>query len=200
VLTQSTVLSTQAGASRTSAILRGNWVSETLLNERLPRPPAGVPILPETPPEGFSERELIELHSAAPECAKCHARIDPYGFALEGFDAIGRFREIDAEGQPIDTDTSLKDGTPIAGVDGLAEYLTTTRRDDFVRVFCRRLLGYSLGRGVMLSDEPLIDLMMENLAADDYRVSAAIQTIVLSEQFQKIRGRDDPRQEIVHQE
>ena len=200
VLTQGTVLSTQAGASRTSAILRGNWVSETLLNERLPRPPANVPILPESPPQGLSERQLIEMHSSAPECAKCHARIDPYGFALEGFDAIGRFRDIDAEGHPIDTNTALKDGTPISGVDGLAEYLSTTRRDDFVRVFCRRLLGYSLGRGVMLSDEPLIDEMMRQLASHDYRVSAAIETIVLSEQFQKIRGLDDPRQAIVNEE
>ncbi len=197
VLTQATVLSTQAGASRTSAILRGNWVSETLLNERLPRPPANVPILPEAPPEGLSERQLIEMHSSAPECAKCHARVDPYGFALESFDAIGRFREIDAEGQPIDTDTALRDGTPIAGLDGLTDYLTTTRRDDFVRVFCRRLLGYSLGRGVMLSDEPLIDEMMRQLAARDYHVSAAIEAIVLSEQFRKIRGMDDPRQTVL---
>lgn len=193
ILTQASVLATQSGASRTSPILRGNWVSETLLNERLPRPPPNVPQLPEQAPANLSERQLIELHSSVPECAKCHARIDPYGFALEGFDTIGRFRKTDANGHAIDVRTKLNDGTEIEGVDGLRNYLGTTRRDTFVRQFCRKLLGYALGRSVQLSDEPLLDEMLQLLKQSDYRFSVALETIVLSDQFRKIRGRDDPR-------
>jgi hypothetical protein len=193
ILTQATVLATQSGASRTSPILRGNWVSETLLNERLPRPPPNVPQLPEQAPANLSERRLIELHSSVPECAKCHARIDPYGFALEGFDTIGRFRKADANGHAIDVRTKLNDGTEIDGLDGLRNYLGTTRRGTFVRQFCRKLLGYALGRSVQLSDEPLLDEMQERLEQSDYRFSIAVETIVGSEQFRKIRGRDDPR-------
>jgi hypothetical protein len=193
ILTQATVLATQSGASRTSPILRGNWVSETLLNERLPRPPPNVPQLPEQAPANLSERQLIELHSSVPECAKCHARIDPYGFALEGFDTIGRFRMADANGHAIDVRTKLNDGTHIDGLDGLRNYLGATRRDTFVRQYCRKLLGYALGRSVQLSDEPLLDDMLQRLDKSDYRFSVALETIVLSDQFRKIRGHDDPR-------
>jgi len=178
-----TVLASQSGASRTSPILRGNWVSETLLGERLPRPPANVPVLPETVPSGLTARQLIELHSSQPECAKCHERIDPYGFALEQFDAIGRLRP-----SAVDTNTTLIDGTKIAGLDGLREYLMTTRRHDVVRQFCRKLLGYALGREIMLSDEPLLGEMLRQLERNDYRFNTAVETIVSSRQFLQIRG------------
>jgi hypothetical protein len=196
ILKQATFLAAQSGASRTSPILRGNWVSETLLNERLPRPPKNVPVLPETPPSGLTERQLIEQHSSVESCAKCHIRIDPFGFALENFDGIGRWRDADAEGHRIDVQTALRDGTPLAGADGLRDYLLTTRRDDFVRQFCRKLLGYALGRAVQLSDEPLLDAMQAKLAENDYRCSAAVETIVLSDQFRMIRGADDPRSNV----
>ncbi|MCA9040441.1 MAG: DUF1592 domain-containing protein, partial [Planctomycetaceae bacterium] len=111
VLTQATTLSKQSGASRTSAILRGNWVYESLLGERLPRPPKGVPVLPEDVPADLTERQLIEQHSSVESCAKCHARIDAFGFSLEGYDAIGRFRTHDEGGHSIDTLATLKDGT-----------------------------------------------------------------------------------------
>lgn len=188
ILAQASTLARQSGASRTSPILRGNWVSEVLLGERLPRPPKDVPVLPETAPEGLTERQLIERHSSDPACAKCHARIDPFGFALESFDAVGRFREHDTAGLPIDTTTRLKDGTGINGLDGLRSYLADTRRDDFVRQFCRKLVGYALGRSVQLSDEPLLESMQRELAANDYRVSSAVEMIVTSPQFLNIRG------------
>jgi hypothetical protein len=188
ILAQASTLARQSGASRTSPILRGNWVSETLLGERLPRPPKNVPQLPETVPEGLTERQLIERHTSDAACAKCHARIDPYGFALESYDAIGRFRERDLAGQEIDTVTTLVDGTTIVGLDGLRRYLLTLRHDDFVRHFCRKLLGYALGRAVQLSDEPLLDDMMDQLADKDYRISVAVEAIVLSDQFRKIRA------------
>ncbi len=183
ILGMATVLASQSGASRTSPILRGVWVSETLLGERLPRPPANVPKLPETVPDGLTARQLIELHSSQPECAKCHVRIDPYGFALEQFDAIGRLRPL-----PVDTQAKLVDGTVIEGIAGMEAYLSTERCDDVVRQFCRKLLGYSLGREVLFSDEPLLDEMQESLKQNGYRFSVAVESIVTSPQFLSIRG------------
>ncbi len=184
ILGMATVLASQSGASRTSPILRGVWVSETLLGERLPRPPANVPKLPETVPDGLTARQLIELHSGQPECAKCHVRIDPYGFALEQFDAIGRLRPTQ-----VDTRAELVDGRVIEGIAGMEAYLATDRRDDVVRQFCRKLLGYSLGREVLLSDEPLLDEMQASLQQHGYRFSVAVESIVTSPQFLSIRGR-----------
>ncbi|MDA0810389.1 MAG: DUF1592 domain-containing protein [Planctomycetota bacterium] len=183
-------LSKQSGASRTSPILRGNWISEVVLGEKLPRPPKDVPVLPDEAPEGLTERQLIERHSSDPKCARCHQRIDHFGFALEGFDAIGRRRSQDAAGLPIDTLAKLPGGDELNGMDGLRSYLLEQRRDDFLRQFCRKLLGYALGRGVQLSDKPLLDDMLVHLKSRDYRVVTAIELIVLSPQFREIRGRE----------
>ena len=184
ILGMATILASQSGASRTSPILRGVWVSETLLGERLPRPPADVPKLPDAVPEGLTARQLIELHSGQPQCAKCHVRIDPYGFALEQFDAIGRM-----QAGPVDTQARLMDGTTIDGIAGMQTYIAKTRRDVFVRHFCRKLLGYALGREVLLSDEPLLDQMQRSLEQNGFRFSVAIEAIVTSHQFRTIRGR-----------
>jgi hypothetical protein len=188
ILTMASTLAKQSGASRTSPILRGNWVSEFLLGDRLPKPPKGVPVLPEQTPTGVTERQLIELHSSDPACAKCHAKIDPFGFSLEHFDAIGRRRERDSQNQPVNATATLPDGTPIAGLDGLRNYLLNTRREDFLKTFCRRLLGYALGRSTQLSDEPLLAEMLQSLEQNNYRISAALIPIVLSPQFRSIRG------------
>ena len=178
-----TVLAMQSGASRTSPILRGNWVSETLLGERLPKPPANVPDLPELVPAGLTARQLIEKHSSVAACARCHARIDPYGFALEQYDAIGRLRP-----ETMDTKTKLVDGTKLEGLEGLRQYLAKDRRDAFVRQFCKKLLGYALGREVDLSDKPLLESMQEQLAKKKFRFSVAVEAIVTSEQFRNIRA------------
>jgi hypothetical protein len=183
-------LAKQSGASRTSPILRGNWLSEVVLGDKLPRPPKGVPILPDEAPAGLTERQLIERHSSDEKCAKCHQRIDPFGFSLEGFDAIGRARRTDAAGLDIDTQARLADGTTFAGLDGLRAHLLDRRRDDFLRQFCRKLVGYSLGRAVQLSDKPLIDSMIARLKAGDFHVGDAIELIVRSSQFRQVRGRD----------
>ena len=171
-------LAKHSGASRTSAILRGTWVSEVVLGDKLPNPPKGVPVLPEESPDNLTERQLIERHSSDPKCAGCHRRIDPYGFALEGFDAIGRSRSAD-------TKTVLHDGQPIDGLQGLKDYIVTKRKEDFLRQFCRKLLGYALGRSAQLSDQPLIDQMIQQEGVGDM---AAM--IVASPQFQNIRGRE----------
>ncbi|HEX4591146.1 MAG TPA: DUF1592 domain-containing protein, partial [Gemmataceae bacterium] len=103
ILGLGSVLAKQSGASRTSPVLRGNWVVETLLGEKLPRPPANVPKLPEeeTGDDGLTTRQRVERHVHDPACAVCHVRIDPFGFSLEGFDAIGRRRDKDGGGHPI---------------------------------------------------------------------------------------------------
>jgi hypothetical protein len=172
-------LAKQAGASRNSAILRGTWLTEVILGEKLPIPPKGVPVLPEEAPANLTERQLIERHSRDENCMGCHKRIDPYGFALEGFDAIGRARQAD-------TKTVLPDGTSVDGLASLRDYLLTKRRDDFTRQFCRKLLGYALGRSVQLSDKPLIEQMMKS----DLRFGTLVEHIVRSRQFREVRGRD----------
>ena len=189
ILGLATTLAKQSGASRTSPILRGNWISEVLLGEKLPKPPKNVPQLADAVPVGLTERQLIERHSSDAACAKCHARIDPFGFALENFDAIGRRREKNSGGLAIDSRTTLPDGSQVEGLAGLRNYLLEKRRDAFIRQFCRKLLGYAIGRELQLSDEPLLDEMMTRLAKNDYRFSVAVETIVSSKQFRMIRGK-----------
>ncbi|MCE9561208.1 MAG: DUF1592 domain-containing protein [Planctomycetes bacterium] len=190
VLGLASVQTKEAGASRTSPVLRGNWVVETLLGEKLPKPPANVPQLPEE--EGGADkltmRQQVEKHTRVESCAVCHVRIDPFGFALEKYDPIGRLREKDLGGLPVDAKSKLKDGTEFEGIDGLRTYLLTKKKDVVVRLFCKRLLGYALGRAVTLSDTALLDEMVSELNKNEGRVSAAVQVIVKSPQFRMVRG------------
>lgn len=189
ILGLASVQTKQAGASRTSPVLRGNWVVETLLGEKLPRPPPDVPQLPEAETDngGLTMRQLVEKHASAAQCAVCHQRIDPFGFALEKYDPIGRLRERDLGGLPVDSQAKLRDGTEFEGIEGLRNYLLTRKKDIIARLFCRRLLGYALGRSVTLSDQPLIDQMMTEMRKDG-GVSNAVLAIVQSKQFRMIRG------------
>jgi hypothetical protein len=191
VLGLGATLAKQSGASRTSPILRGDWVAEVLLGDKIPRPPKDVPRLPEEEAtEKLTVRELTQKHSTDPRCYVCHARFDGYGFALEGFDAIGRARTRDLGDRPIDTSAKVFDGTTVDGADGLRKYLLTVKRDALVRQFCRKLLGYSLGRSVMLSDRSLLADMETQLRKNDYHFTAALETIVRSKQFREIRGKE----------
>ncbi len=192
ILGQSTTLAKQSGASRTSPTLRGNWISEVLLGERLPRPPKGVPLLPDDESEtaGLTVRQLVEKHASDQKCAGCHVRIDPLGFSLEAFDAIGRRREKDLGDRAIDTRARAIDGTRFEGLEGLKDYLLTARRDAFLRQFCKKLLGFALGRSTQLSDETLLAEMQAALKSNEYRVGSAIDLIVRSRQFREIRGRE----------
>jgi hypothetical protein len=191
VLGFASVQARQAGASRTSPVLRGNWIVETLLGEKLPRPPANVPRLPEEEGDGGrTMRQQVERHTKDAACATCHVRIDPFGFALENYDPIGRFRTKDLGGLAVDAKAKLKDGVEFEGIDGLRDYLLSKKKDVIVRLFCRRLLGYALGRSVTLSDQSLLDEMVAELKRNDGRLSTALQTIVRSPQFQMIRGSD----------
>ena len=140
-------------------------------------------------------RQRVEQHSSNPKCAICHERIDPFGFALENFDAIGRWSEKDAGDRPIDTRVKSLDGAEFEGLDGLRGYLLTVRREAFTRQFCRKLLGYALGRSVQLSDEPLLDEIYAELEAKDYHIGAVLEKIIASRQFREIRGRDTAYEE-----
>lgn len=150
--------------------------------------------MPQLPPDEANElltvRELTARHSSDPRCASCHARIDPLGFALEEFDAIGRRRDHDLGGRPIDVRTRTKDGVELEGMAGLRDYLLGERRDAFLRQFNRKLLGYALGRSVALSDEALLAEMATRMKQNDFRISVAIEAIVLSRQFREIRGQE----------
>jgi len=192
------ILAKQSGASRTSPTLRGNWVSEVVLGERLPRPPKDVPRLPEdeAQTQGFTVRELVEKHSTDPRCAVCHVRIDPFGFALESFDPIGRVRTKDLGNREIHTKTKLREGVEIDGMEGLRSYILGPKRDAFLNQFCKKLLGYALGRETQLSDEPLVAKMKDQLSKNDFRFSAALETIVTSDQFRNIRGMLDEREKL----
>lgn len=185
------ILAKESGASRTSPILRGNWVAEVLLGDRLPRPPKDVPKLPdEEGSETLTVRQLVEKHDSDPRCAGCHIHIDGFGFTLEAFDAIGRMRTNDLGGRPIETSAKVFDGTTVEGAEGLRAYLLNKKRDAVLAQFSRKLLGYALGRAVVLSDRPLLAEIQTQLKQNDYRFSAAVEAIVTSSQFRDIRGKD----------
>jgi hypothetical protein len=194
VLGMAALLAKQSGASRTSPILRGNWLLESLLGDKLPKPPPNVPLLPESELDtgGLTMRQITEKHRSQASCARCHERMDPFGFALERFDAIGRRRQTDLAGRPIDTQVQLKDGTRFDDVGGLREYLLSKRRDEFVRQFGRKLLGFALGRAVQLSDNALLDEMRHTLTDRKHGAQRAIITIIQSPQFRQRRGLASP--------
>ncbi len=154
--------------------------------------PKGIPPIPddESATDVLSVRQLVEQHASNPKCIVCHERIDPLGFSLEGFDAIGRLREKDLAGRPVDARSKTKDGAQFEGLEGLTDYLLTTRREAFLNQACRKLLGFALGRSIQLSDKTLLDEMQAALKSNGYRVGSAIETIVRSRQFREIRGRE----------
>jgi hypothetical protein len=181
------VLAKQSAAARTSPVKRGAWVVQ-MLGERLPKVPPDVPPLPESPPPGLSVREITERHRKDQACASCHIRIDPFGMALERFDAIGRLRPA-SELKPGDTKATLGDGKEIEGFAGLRQYLAGPRREGVLRSLGQKLVGYSLGRSVQLSDRKLVDEVTKSMAGGG-RWSDALLIIVRSEQFRSIRPED----------
>jgi len=190
LLGQGSVLTVTSYPNRTSVVQRGKWVLENLLGTPPPPPPADVPEL-KAAPHGkvLSMREQMQAHRANPTCAACHARMDPIGFALENYDAVGRWRDEDA-GAPIDASGRLPDGTDFKGPAGLNELLLTKYRADFVRTAIEKLLTYALGRGVDYHDYPTIRSIDRDAARDNYRISSLILAIVKSTPFQMRRGSD----------
>ncbi len=176
---------------RTSPVKRGVWVHEQLLGVELPPPPP-VPLLSddETNAEGLTLVEQLAIHRADPACFSCHDRIDPLGLPLENFDPLGRWRVVDGAGNPVITVGERASGLRIDGLEGLRGHLLE-RQDQVLENFCRKLIGYALGRSVELTDGPLIESMMSALKASDYRPSVALEQVVLSAQFLNRRDESD---------
>lgn len=199
ILTMGATLAKNSGASRSSPILRGNWIFESLLGEKLPKPPPGVPPLPDTPASDLDLTviEMTQRHSADPACSRCHKKIDPLGFGLENFDTIGRWREFENSG--TSSAISLPDGTGIESLNDLRSYLIDKRKMDFARQFCKKLLGYALGREIQLSDSPLLEMMLSELANNEFKIHTAFHQIVLNTQFREIRtSRNSLQLEIIN--
>jgi hypothetical protein len=183
VLTMAAVLTVSSYPHRTSPVLRGKWVMESLLGTPPKPPPPDVPSLPEDKKqaEGKTLRERLLAHRANPACASCHDRIDPLGFGLEHFDAVGHWRDKDA-GQPVDATGSLPDGTRFDGPDALKKALLE-RKDDFMRHLAAKMLGYALGRGLVSEDYCVVDKAVESLKQNDYRSHALLWEIINSAPF-----------------
>ncbi|HXE53672.1 MAG TPA: DUF1592 domain-containing protein [Tepidisphaeraceae bacterium] len=184
VVSMAAVLTATSYPLRTSPVLRGRWVLEQLLGERIPPPPPTSGQLPadDRQPDGLSFRQRLERHRSDPQCASCHSRMDPIGFGLENFDAIGRFRTTEA-GSPVDASGILPDGTRFEGPQQLKQVLLT-RKTEFLRNFTRKLAGYALGRGLNRFDECVIKEGLDALKGSDNEPCALIQAIVLSKPFQ----------------
>ena len=187
ILGMGSVLTKTSFPQRTSPVLRGDWLLHAVLGMPTPPPPADVPPFPETSDKPMTVREKLEGHRANKACSVCHDKIDPLGFALEGFDAIGRFREKDENGLAIDNSGSLKDGTKFVGIEGLRGYLGQHDKE-FNELLARKLIGYSLGRSVLPSDKLLIGQIAGALKNSEGRFSTAIVAIVQSKQFQYRRN------------
>jgi len=179
------VLAASSYPYRTSPVLRGTWILDSLLGTPPPPPPANVPPLAETAAGAApaTVRERLEKHRANAVCASCHSRIDPLGFALENYDVIGRWRTEDA-GKPVDNSGEMTDGTKIQGPAQLKAALLE-HKDLFVRNLTSKLLGYALGRGLTLRDSCTVDAIVAAVKAKDYSAQALIEGIVLSTPFRQ---------------
>ena len=177
-------------ADRTAPVLRGKWILENVLGTPPPPPPVVPPL------EGNSEeapktlRQRLEMHRASPACASCHRVMDPLGFALENFDAIGAWRTTEA-GLPLDASGQLADGTKVDGVVALRNALLA-RSDVFVKTLTERLMTYALGRGLQHYDMPVVRDIVRKAERQDYRFSGIIIGIVASQPFQmRLAGESD---------
>lgn len=191
VLTHASVLTVTSNPTRTSPVKRGRWVLEQILGTPPPPPPPDVPELEEEEDvvHGTTLRERLEQHRADPACANCHAKMDPIGFALENYNAIGAFRWKDGE-LSIDTTAELPDGTVLHGAADLKQ-VVKDRKQQFLRSLTEKMLTYALGRGLEYYDRSTVDSILVQLEAGDYRSSVMVTEIVKSDPFRLRRGIKD---------
>jgi hypothetical protein len=183
LLTTAALLMAQADPGRTNVPRRGNFIAGTILGTPAPPPPPNVPELkePDSSDKPLTLRERFELHRSDSQCASCHDKIDPLGFAFENYDAIGGWRDTEV-GKPIDASGQLPSGEEFAGVLELKEILLA-RKEEFARTFTKQLLIYALGRGPITTDQCLIEDVLERAKDNDYRLRSFIQSIVQSDPF-----------------
>ena len=189
LLGHGSLLSLTSAASRTSPIIRGKFIATELLNNPPPSPPPNVPALEDSKPTDrpSTVREQLERHRADPACSSCHKNIDPLGFALENFDAVGRWRDTTREGLPIDSAGVLGDGTPVDGPVALREALLADP-EVFADTVAEKLMIYALGRGLDPADMPVVRAIVRNAAKTNYALSSIILGIVDSYPFQMRRN------------
>lgn len=182
ILTQASVLAVSSYGNRTSVVLRGKWILENILNAPPPPPPANVPSLDEDAVgSSASLRQQMEQHRKNAACASCHTRMDPLGFGLENYDAVGAWRQLDGK-FPIDSSGVLPDGRTFQGADGLKSILADNR-DAFAECLAEKMLTYALGRGLSRDDHPAVRQIVSRMAAGDYRFSSLVDGIVNSPLF-----------------
>ncbi|MDC0325751.1 DUF1592 domain-containing protein [bacterium] len=183
VLRHGSILSVTSYATRTSPVIRGHWILGNLLGSPPPPPPPDVPALEETSVDAsLTVRERFAEHRANAACARCHDVLDPVGFVLENFDAVGRWRDME-NGQPVDATGGFSDGSEFEGVQALEEAILK-RPELFVQTITEKLLTYALGRGIKTYDAPAIRRIIRQAKKDDFRMSSIIQGIVHSQPFQ----------------
>lgn len=185
ILGMSAALAATSFPNRTSPVRRGVWVLEQVLGERVPPPPPDIPELDDQEQksiEGLTLRQRTELHTTDPVCANCHRVLDPIGFGLENFDAIGRWRDKNKAGVAIDSAGKLPNGAAFSGPADLKRLLAK-READLARNFTERLMAYALGRHLEGYDEVVIDRLMARIAEDDYRVRTIISEVITSYLF-----------------
>jgi hypothetical protein len=192
LLGHGSILSITAYSTRTSAVLRGKYVLENLLASPPPPPPADVPSLnTERSGAPLSMKEAMQLHRANPACAGCHAKMDPIGFALENFDALGRYR-TEENGRPLEVSSALPDGTVVDGVEGVRQLLL---RDPalFVEALTGKLLMYALTRNIQHFDQPTIRVIARESARQNYTFASLVLGVVNSVPFQSRMAPAAPR-------
>jgi len=191
LLGQGSILTDTSRANRTSPVIRGKWILENIFGAPPPAPPANVPDLKEerNPAKVLPMREQMAQHRANPVCASCHAQMDQLGFALENFDAIGEWRDLDAAGARIDATAKLPDGTTFTGPVELRKVLLT-HADDFLTTLTEKLLTYALGRGLDAADAAAVRQIKRDAAATQYRFGSLVQAIVRSTPFQMRMAQD----------
>jgi hypothetical protein len=187
VVTQGSVLTVSSYSTRTSPVLRGKWVLDNLLNAPPPEPPPNVPLIDETAiGASATQRQQLEAHRANPTCASCHRRMDPLGFGLENFDAVGKWRTQDGS-FPVDASGALPDGRSFSGPAELTAILAS-EREAFAKALTSKMLTYALGRGLEPYDRRTVRMIARKLPDHDYRFSGLVLEIVNSLPFQMRRG------------
>jgi len=187
LMTQASILTLSSYATRTSPVIRGKWVLENILGTPPPPPPADVPPLEEASVGSTaSMRQKLEQHRANANCSVCHNQMDPIGFGLENYDAVGAWRTLDGK-FPIDSSGTLPNGKSFQGAKDLKQ-IVKQEADLFTRNLTEKLLTYALGRGLEPYDRAAVDQISRQVAANHYRFSTLVIEITNSKPFQMRRG------------